>query len=211
LGKTTRAAAKRAAPSCARFVAWLLMIFATAALAGCGGGAPVTVVQSKKDESYTAKLQRVMVVRDFYLTGMSEVPMNGLVRLSEIKVAFDTKVAGPHGVQADYVDVTEYGKVVRDVRREPAVAQAMGTFRPTHLLELKAASATEKASLQRYTVDAGLYDIASGKLVWRSQIVIDNMAGHLMRVGDRLAPAHQDEANLFVDALRSQLEAAGLL
>jgi hypothetical protein len=206
-----RAAASRAAWTRTRFVAWLMTIFATAALAGCGGGAPVTVVQSKKDENYTAKLQRVMVVRNFYIMGMSETPMNGFVRLSEVKAAFDAKVAGPHSVQADYVDVTEYGKVVRDVQREPAVAQAMATFRPTHLLELKAASATEKASLQRYTVDARLYDIASGKLVWRSEIIVDNMAGHLMRAGDRLAPAHQDEANLFVDALRSQLEAAGLL
>jgi hypothetical protein len=206
-------AAPRAACTRTRFFAWLMTIFAAAALAGCGGGAPVTVVQSKKDENYTAKLQRVLIVRNFEAGGgMSEINMNGYMRLNEIQAAFDAKVAVPHAVHADYVDITQLSRVVLpDVRREPAVAQAMATLRPTHVLDLRTGSVQSGGSVRRYTIDARLYDTASGKIVWRSLIAIDNMAGRLIRAGDRLAPSHQGEANLFVDALRSQLEGAGLL
>jgi len=186
-------------------------ILAAAALAGCDSGAPVTVVQSKKDESYTAKLQQVLVVRNLFLPGMTELNLNGLVRLNEIRTAFNTKLAAPFHVRADYVDVTTFNKAVGDIAHEPAVVDAVAKTHPAQVLELNMASATMNPGVLKYTIDARLYDVASNKTVWRSLIIVDNMAGRFIRVGDRLAPSHQEEADQLVDALRSQLEHAGLL
>jgi hypothetical protein len=73
------------------------------------------------------------------------------------------------------------------------------------------ASATTNPGVLKYTIDARLYDVASHKIVWRSLITVDNMAGHFIRLGDRLAPSHQEEADLLVDSLKAQLQTAGLL
>jgi hypothetical protein len=195
-----------------RFIAWAAMAIVTMSLAACGGGAPVTPGQSKKEEGYSEKLQTVLVVRNLFYGGMSEVNVNGLIKLDEIKTAFEEKIAGPYAVRTAYVDVTEYRKSPTDIDREKAmVAEATAAFRPAQILELKTSGLEISANLRRYTIDATVFDTGAKKVVWRGQFVVNNLAGRIVRLGDRFTSSHQEEANLFVDALSSQLKKAGLL
>lgn len=192
----------------ARFVALAIVILAM--MAGCSG-VPVTTGQSKKEEGYSEKLQRVLIVRNLYLYGMSEVNLNGLVQFDEIRTAFNEKIAIPYGLKADYLDITRYKKDAGDAQGKAAVAQAISTFHPTHVLELRTSAAKANPGLISYTIDVSVFDTGIRKVVWRGLFTVNNMAGRLIRAGDRLAPSHQDEANSFVEALKVQLNLAGLL
>ncbi len=182
----------------------LLLIVAGMALVGCGPG--VAVVQSKKSDDYSARLQRVLVARNLTSPLMTATHKNALMTLDEMRQAFNAKITGP-GVSLDYIDLENAANKVE------TLTNAISAGHPVQVLELKtSAFETKSYVLGGYTIDATVFDVALKKIVWRTQVILNSFPSGRLRNGPFGArKSLQDDADDVADTLAAKLKADGLL
>jgi hypothetical protein len=190
----------------AAVLSWFVLIFAAGSLAGCGK--TVVVGQSKKADEYNTKLQRVLVAVNLQTPGMTNTHKHALMVPAELKQAFNAKLVAPFGVSVNYIELDGAANKVE------TLANAVSTGKPTQVLELKTVGLQMYAYvLDGYTIDASLYDTATRKIVWRSEVILPPFASSgRSRNGPVSSPlSHQNDADDVVDTLTAKLKADGLL
>ncbi len=176
-------------------MAWLTF------LAGCSP--PVGLTVANKDPSYGGKLSRVLVIMALRQEFLSASQNESLIRDFEIRQALADSWA-PLGVEVQVVDVND---------RE-ATAQALAVFAPTQALTLALKHvSTRSFVVATYSIDASVFDVPTGKRVWRATIdFAEFMKGGHFRTGPLgTAITHQAEANNLAKVLTEKFKAEALL
>ncbi len=187
----------------------LLLGVAIAPVTACS--APVAMGESNKDPAYQRKLDRVLVTVAFRSRLLDDKQNATFMRAQELKQSFAAKWA-PLGVSVETLDL--------DSASDPAkaLADAIASFGPTQVMELKVTTWNTKSSLvitvvDGYAVDVSILDPGTKKRVWRATVDFGeaSRSGRLRRNLDGSDRSHQSDADDFVDVLTIKLKAEGLL
>lgn len=182
---------------------------ATAFLAGCSS--PVGGGPTNKDQGYHQKISRILIATAFRGQLLTARQANVFIRPAELQKSLTAKWS-PLGITWQTVDLD----AVTD--KPKALADAIASFNPTQVLELKTTIYALVGGgifevVDGYNVDASLVDLATKKRVWRSVIEFRPFArGGRGRTGPAaMALSHQDDADDLIDTLTAKLKADGLL
>ncbi len=175
-----------------------------ATLAGCSTFGPIAVSVTNKEATYRQKLERVVVGLSVRSDRLTRVQNQTLLQPSELQLSFETQWR-PLGLSLAVVDL--------DQTSDPAaaLASASGRLRATQRLVLQTASLeTSYEAIQSYSIEASLYDVASGQRVWRAATRLPDF---WRSSGKDLAIklGRQNAADAYVADLTAKLRADGLM
>lgn len=175
-----------------------------ATLTGCVASGPIAVTQSNADPAYRQKLKRVLVAISVHSAKLTKDQNLTLLQVAELKQSFDSKWSAL-GISVEVIDVDGFGDKAR------AVSDAAERFRAEHWLGLESEWVLKEIqAVKAYGIAASLYDVATGKRVWRATTQMPDFwrsSGHdlVIKLGRQAAADH------YVDSLTEKLRADGLI
>jgi hypothetical protein len=140
----------------------MLIAAGAATLAGCSTSGPIVVSVTNREPTYRQKLERVVVGLSVRSDRLTRVQNQTLLQPAELQQSFETQWRAL-GLSLAVVDL--------DQASDPAaaLASASGRLRATQRLVLQTASLeTSYEAVLSYSIEASLYDVASGQRVWRA-------------------------------------------
>lgn len=170
-------------------------------LVGCS--APVQVGASNREPSYQGKITRVLVVTSLRAPGLNATQNEGFVRASEIRQSLNATWS-PLGVALEVIDMDP----------SPGMPEQRTQFAPQQILTLAVEGYTlYQRVVDSYAVDASLYEVSTGKRVWRGKVYFRGMedSGRIRHNGFGGAISHQNDADDLVRELTAKLKADKLL
>jgi hypothetical protein len=173
-------------------------------LTGCVASGPIAVTQSNVDAAYGKKLKRVVVAISVHSAKLTKEQNLTLLQVGELKQSFDTKW-GALGISVDVIDVDGFGDKAR------VIGDAVARFGAEQWLALESEwILKEIQAVKAYGIAASLYDVATGKRIWRATTQLPDFwrsSGHdlVIKLG------RQNAADHYVDSLTQKLRADGLL
>lgn len=170
-------------------------------LVGCSP--PVQVGASNREPSYQGKITRVLVVTSLRAPGLNATQNEGFVRASEIRQSLNATWS-PLGVALEVIDMDP----------SPGMPEQRTQFAPQQILTLAVEGYTlYRRVVDSYAVDASLYEVSTGKRVWRGKVYFRGMedSGRIRHNGFGGAISHQNDADDLVRELTAKLKADKLL
>lgn len=166
---------------------WLLLL-PLLFLTGCA-----TEVRSNKDATYVNKLDRVL-----FSNSLDSPIFAGRFDGAKVTMSLTDRLT-KRGVTVQTIMIN------RDILGEEKgndLQEAISTYKPSQILELVPVSVKSSNGPYEYNLEGSIYDAATMKTVWRSQMQFSNYSP--VRI------FHLD-ADKLVDALIQKLDADGLL